>query len=196
MILFIVVAICILLYTIFADDWLIDHIKRDLKSYRPCKEILKDFGMWFWCNVFFNILNAFAVWLLSIILFVGLCFVCPEETSQWEFNINAMQDNVVTEGTFAYRGRGHVDGELSYFYSRTLSRGEMIEHIPANKTYIKYSDTERPHVEVHQSRLDLPEWLTKVFFIEWMNGKQTDYYVLVVPDGTITNTGQYEIDMK
>jgi hypothetical protein len=107
-----------------------------------------------------------------------------------------MQDNLVTEGTFAYRGRGHIDGELSYFYSRTLSKGEMIEHIPANKTYIRYSDTERPHVEVHQSRLDLPKWLTKVFFIEWMNGKQTDYYVLVVPDGTITNTGQYEIDMK
>lgn len=196
MILFIVVAICILLYTLFADDWLIYHIKRDLKSKHPCKEILKDFGMWFWSNVFFNTINIFLVWLVSIVLFVGLCFVCPDETSQWQFNINAMQDNLVTEGTFAYRGRGHIDGELSYFYSRTLSRGEMIEHIPANKTYIRYSDTERPHVEVHQSRLDIPEWLTKVFFIKWMNEKQTDYYVLVVPDGTITNTGQYEIDMK
>jgi len=122
-------------------------------------------------------------------------FVCPSEKYQWEFNINALQDNLVTEGRL-YGRRGYVDGELSYFYSRTLSLGEKIEHIPANKTYVRYSDTEHPHVEVHQSCMDIPEWLSKIFFLEWMNDKHTNYYVLVVPEGTITNTGQYEIDMK
>ena len=77
-----------------------------------------------------------------------------------------------------------------------MSMGEKIEHIPAKKTYIQYSNDERPHVEVHQSRMDIPEWLYKVFFIEWMNDKTTDYYVIVVPEGTMTSTGQFEIDMN
>lgn len=192
MILFILIAIGILIYTIFADNWLIYHLKRKTWS------VFNTVSTWLLGNVLLNIANIIFVWLISFVLFLGLVFVCPSETSQWQFNINALQDNLVTQGEFRgrYAQRGHIDGELSYFYSRTLSLGEKIEHIPANKTYVQYSDTEHPHVEVHQSCLDIPEWLTKVFWIEHMNSKTTKYYVLVVPEGTITNTGQYEIDME
>ena len=139
-----------------------------------------------------------SVFLVSVVLMFGLCFVCPSETSQWEFNINALQDNLVTQGEFRgrYASRGYIDGELSYFYSRTMYMGEKIEHIPANKTYVQYSDSEHPHIEVHQSCMDIPKWLNKIFFLECMNDKTTKYYVIVIPEGTITNTGQYEIDMK
>lgn len=195
MILFIVIAIIILLYTLFAYDWLIYHIKKDVKSSKPVLNILSDIGIWLTHNVLFNALNAGIVFLMSFCMLLILCFTCPSEKSQWQFNINAMQDNLVTEGNF-YGRRGHVDGELSYFYSRTMSLGEKIEHIPANKTYVRYSNDEQPHVEVHQSRIDIPEWMYKVFFLKGMNEKSTDYYVLVVPEGTITNTGQYEIDMS
>lgn len=195
MILFIVIAIIILLCTLFADDWLIYHIKKDAKSSKPVRNILGDIGNWFLHNVLFNALNALIVFLVSFCMLLMLSFTCPSEKSQWQFNINAMQDNLVTEGNF-YGRRGHVDGELSYFYSRTMSLGEKIEHIPANKTYVRYSNDEQPHVEVHQSRIDIPEWLYKVFFLKDMNEKSTDYYVLVVPEGTITNTGQHEIDMR
>jgi hypothetical protein len=192
MILFILIAIIILIFT--SSD-LITSIKYAIRAEHPCIEVLKRINEWFWTNIGLNLINIVAVWMLSIVLFFGLVFVCPSETSQWEFNINALQDNVVTEGRL-YGRRGYVDGELSYFYSRTLSLGEKIEHIPANKTYVRYSDTDQPHVEVHQSRVGIPEWMYKVFFLEWMNNKNTKYYVLVVPEGTITNTGQYEIDMK
>lgn len=189
MILFIIIALCILFESTR------DVVFKILSGDRKVITILKSINGWFWTNVGMNILNWGVVLTLSIPLFFGLAFVCPSETSYWEFNINAMQDNVVTEGRW-YGRRGNVDGELSYFYSRTLSMGEKIEHIPANKTYVRYSNTERPHVEVHQSCVDIPEWLTKIFFIDWMNNKTTKYYVLIVPEGTITNTGQYEIDMK
>ena len=129
-----------------------------------------------------------------MILF-GLCFVCPTERSQWEFNINALEDNLVTQGRL-YGRRGYVDGELSYFYSRTFTNGEKIGHIPASKTYVTYDNNAKPHVEVHNRRLDIPEWVEKVFWIKWMNDWQTEYYVLIVPEGTITNTGEYAIDMK
>lgn len=195
MILFIVIAICILLYTIFADDWLIYHIKKDAKSRHPGREIRNDVGCWFTYNLFFNMLNAFGVFLLSMCMLLVLVNTRPKETSQWQFDINALQDNMVTEGEF-YGRRDSIDGELSYFYSRTLSRGEKIEHIPADMTYIRYSDSEQPHVEVHQSRIDVPEWMYKVFFLRMMNEKTTDYYVLVLPEGSIRNTGQYDIDMQ
>ena len=195
MILFIVIAIIILLHSLVADDWLIYHIKKDAKSSKPVRNILGDIDIWFLHNVLFNSLNFILVGLVSVGMLVILSFTCPSEKSQWQFNINAMQDNLVTEGNF-YARRGHVDGELSYFYSRTMSLGEKIEHIPADKTYVRCSDDEQPHVEVHQSRIDIPEWMYKVFFLKAINEKTTDYYVLVVPEGTITNTGQYEIDMR
>lgn len=195
MILFIVIAVCILLYTIFADDWLIYHIKRDVRDSHPVREVLKDINCWFWGTALLQVANWVCVFSVSVLLFFGLCFILPSETSQWEFGINALEDNLVTEGHF-YGRRGYVDGELSYFYSRSFANGEKIGHIPADKTYIKYNNDARPHVEVHNTRKDVPEWLSKVLFIDWMNQWSTEYYVLIVPEGTITNMSEYSIDMK
>jgi hypothetical protein len=190
MILFIIIAVCILFLTTI--DELLPLI---LETNRSAVTILKAVNKWFWMNVGLNLFNVVMVWMLSIFLFFGLCFVLPSETSQWEFGINALEDNLVTQGQF-YGRRGYVDGELSYFYSRSFANGEKIGHMPANKTYIKYDNDARPHVEVHNTRKDVPEWLSKVFFIDWMNQWSTEYYVLIVPEGTITSTGQYEIDME
>lgn len=48
-----------------------------------------------------------------------------------------MKDNLVTEGRMYYRS-GRIDGELSYFFSRTMDKGEIIGHVPADSSYIKY----------------------------------------------------------
>lgn len=199
MILFIIIAICIFICTTFVDDGLIYKIKNNI-TYKchAIRNIIRDVWCWIWANIGLNILNIMCTYVISVVVLFCLCFVLPSQTSQWEFDINALQDNLVTQGEFRgrYASRGYVDGELSYFYLRPMSIGEKVEHIPANKTYVQYSDSEHPHVEVHQSCMDIPKWLGKVFFIDWMNSKTTDYYVLVVPEGTIANTGQYEIDMK
>lgn len=201
MILFIIIAICILLYTIFAksEDGLIWSLKRIYTYGLPFREKLKEIGSWFWMNVLLNAFNAICVFGLSVVMLFVLCNVCPKETTQYEFNINALQDNLVTQGRLRgsmYGSRGYVDGELSYFFSRTMSQGEIIGHIPAKKTYVQYSSTERPHIEVHQDRANIPDWLNKVLWLKPFNKYSTDYYVIVVPEGTITNSGQYEIDMK
>jgi hypothetical protein len=91
--------------------------------------------------------------------------------------------------------RGYFDGELSYFYSRTMSRGEIIEHIPANKTYIRYDNTVHPKVEVHTEELDIPEWVRENLIFD-LDSKQIDYYVMIVPEGTLKNSGEYNIDMS
>ena len=124
---------------------------------------------------------------------------CPMEESQWSFEINALKDNLVTEGHLRgsrFSVRGYVDGELSYFYSRNMRHGEIIEHIPADMTYIRYDNNVHPKVEVHQKKIDTPEWMSKVFFIDFLNQKTNDYYVIVVPEGTISNSGTYQIDME
>lgn len=195
MILFTIIAVCILLYTIFADTWLIYCIKQDLKSEHPVKEVFKSLGIWIGANGLFNAVNAMVVFIVSCGVLLVLANTRPAETSQWEFNINALEDNLVTKGHY-YGRRGYVDGELSYFYARPMAYGEKIGHMPANKTYIKYDNDARPHVEVHNKRIDIPEWASKVFWLDFMNDWSTEYYVLIVPEGTITNDGQYEIDMK
>lgn len=155
------------------------------------------FGGWFICNII-TILLAF---LLVIILSFGICIgyslfdIITED--QWEFNINALEDNLVTQGEIRggmFAVRGYFDGELSYFYSRTTSRGEIIEHIPANKTYLKYDNTVHPKVEVHTKELGIPKWIRELI-IE-LDTTQIDYYVIVVPEGTLKNSGEYNIDMS
>lgn len=202
MILFIAIEICILAYTIFADDWLIYHIRRGMKliSWKArIKSIIENISCWVWANVFGVMVNVLVVFGISFVAMGVMACTQPKIESQWQFNINALKDNLVTEGymhSSMFSARGYVDGEISYFYSRTMSQGEKIERIPADKTYIRYDDTVHPRVEVHQSQLDIPEWAYKVFWLEMMNEKVTDYYVIVAPDGTITNTGTYQIDME
>ena len=197
MVLFIVIAFIIFVWTLVDDEsGLIKRIKFSVKSYKPIRNTLKEIWGTFWTNIGLNILNWCAVFCISLILGTVLVRGGPREYSYWQFNINALQDNMGVEGHFRYGGRGYINDELSYYYSRTLSRGELIEHIPADKTYIRYSNKEKPHVEVHQSQADIPDWVGKVFFIKWINSIRTDYYVIVAPEGTITTTDQYEIDMR
>lgn len=196
MILFIAIAVCILFWTLSGEDGLIAAIRADTKKAHPICEIYCDIFNTVGVNLVCNIVNWCFVILASTLIGAILIDTSPKETSQWQFNINALQDNMGVEGRFRYGGRGYINDELSYYYSRTMSKGEIIEHIPADKTYIRYSDTEKPHVEVHQYKADIPDWVCKVFFINWMNNKVTDYYVIVAPEGTITTTGEYEIDMR
>lgn len=68
---------------------------------------------------------------------------CPKAESYYTFNINSLKDNLVTSEEIhggAFCVRGTIDGEISYFFSRTTDKGETIGHIPANKSYIKYDD--------------------------------------------------------
>lgn len=219
MILFILIAIGIALYTIFAKDWLIDSIKNIKETNKKVKENIKygrtncdtfflreynehDYEsvpkyifQWFVLNILSNVINFIFVFIISII--VVLC--CPKAKSYYTFNINSLKDNLVTSGEIhggAFCVRGAIDGEISYFFSRTTDQGEVIGHIPADKSYIKYDDSKKPCIEVHQENHKIPEIVEKLLFIKWCNDKSVDYYVIIAPNGTISTTGTYEIDME
>ena len=217
MILFILIAIGIALYTIFADGWLIDSIKNIEETNKEVKEnieygrtnydtcslreyndhdyesVPKYIFQWFVYNILFNVINFIIVFIISG--FAVMC--CPKTKSYYTFNINSLKDNLVTSGEIygsAFYVRGTIDGEISYFFSRTTDKGEIIEHIPADKSYIKYDDDKKPCIEVHEN--NTPEIVEKIFFTKWFNVKSIDYYVIIVPNGTISTDGTYEIDME
>jgi len=219
MILFILIAIGIALYTIFADGWLIDSIKNieetnkevkenieygrtnyDTFSFRKYNEhdyesVSKNILYWIMLNILFNVINFIIVFMISGI--VVLC--CPKAESYYTFNINSLKDNLVTSGEIhggAFCVRETIDGEISYFFSRTTDKGETIGHIPADKSYIKYNDSKNPCIEVHQKNHNIPEIVEKLLFTKWCNDKSVDYYVIIAPNGTISTTGTYEINME
>lgn len=155
-------------------------------------------GDWILKNLFVSLVTTLLIMMLSFFTCLGYALCDKYAEDQWEFNINALEDNLVTQGEIhggMFAVRGYFDGELSYFYSRTMSRGEIIEHIPANKTYIRYDNTVHPKVEVHTEELDIPEWVRENLLFD-LDSKQIDYYVMVVPEGTLKNSGEYNIDMS
>jgi hypothetical protein len=195
MILFILLAIGFALYTIFSDSGLIDSIKNIEETNKEVYgSVPKIIFQWFLLNIFFNVINFIFVFIISAI--VVLC--CPKAESYYTFNINSLKDNLVTSGEIhggAFCVRGTIDGDISYFFSRTTDKGETIGHIPADKSYIKYDDNKKPCIEVHQKNYKIPEIIEKLLFTKWFNNKSVDYYVIIAPDGTISTTGTYEIDM-
>jgi hypothetical protein len=155
-------------------------------------------GDWILKNLFVSLVTTLLIMMLSFFTCLGYALCDKYAEDQWEFNINALEDNLVTQGEIhggMFAVRGYFDGELSYFYSRTMSRGEIIEHIPANKTYLRYDNTVHPKVEVHTEELDIPEWVKENLIFD-LDSKQTAYYVMVVPEGTLKNSGEYNIDMS
>lgn len=219
MILFILLTIGFALYTIFAYSGLIDSIKNIEETNKEVKEnieygrtnydtfslreynehdyesVPKIIFQWFVLNICFNVINFIIVFIISAFVVV-LC--CPKAESYYTFNINSLKDNLVTSGEIhggAFCVRGTIDGDISYFFSRTTDKGETIGHIPADKSYIKYNDNKKPCIEVHQKNHKIPEIIEKLLFTKWFNIKSVDYYVIIAPNGTISTTGTYEIDM-
>ena len=65
-----------------------------------------------------------------------------------------------------------------------LERLEMISSVPFSL---------RSNSSRSSSSLNIVE---KIFFAKWFNVKSIDYYVIIVPNGTILTDGTYEIDME
>lgn len=219
MVLFIIIAIGIFIYSIFGKEWLIDSIKNmdeynkeiaekikyGMTNYstfsrrkydkRDYETIPKDIFGWLFGNIILNLINFVVVFLISALV---VC-IYPRTATEYSFNINSLKDNLVTSGEIhggAFCVSGSIDGEINYFFSRTMNEGEKIDHISAKDTYIKYDNESKPHIEVHQTVHKFPNWLQKILWVEAYNSTITEYYVIIVPEGTISTNGTYQIDME
>lgn len=202
MILFWLIEIAFIAYTVFSEDGLINNLHDDVRftfGFKKIITIIENIALWFFWNVLLAIINVVIVFCISFCAMIPFVATQPKIETEYSFNINAMQDNMTIEGRVGgsiFGARGYVNEDLSYFYARTMPQGEIIGHLPAKKTYIRYDNNVHPNIEVHQSQYEIPEWVCKVFWLEMFNEKTTDYYVIIAPEGTITNDGTYQIDMK
>lgn len=195
MILFILGILIVALYTIFREGWLAGSIKCMIKNKEVTfKNLVSEIGSWLFINVLIDIF----VFLIVTALSMPVVSIAPIQESQYSFEISSLKDNVVTVGKIKggiYSMRGYFDGELSYFFSRPTNKGEIVGHISAGKTYIQY-DNEKPRIEVHQKSPNISETMSKIFFTKWFVTKETEYYVLYVPEGTISTIDEYQIDLE
>lgn len=149
--------------------------------------------------------TVITVFISGFFTLVVICLpVFPTYDYSYKFNINSMKDNLVTEGCMYYRS-GYIDGELSYFFSRTMDKGEIIGHVPADSSYIKYDDDVHPNIEVHQEKINWGKAVGWKVFVPWLylfeKSKNFEYsqekeYIITVPLDTLTEQGSYEIDME
>ena len=145
--------------------------------------------------IFINILLNLLTFFIVLILSAFIVSFLPTQETNYEFKINSLKDNITTEGRL-YGRRGYIDDELTYFFSRSYTDGEKIGHIPADKTYVKYNNEEHPHITVYQESPIVNKFLEKMTFADILDTTETVKYVITVPDGTIETMGTYSIDME
>lgn len=180
------------------DEWNKEHTSYWERRNTYSKDDLKNPIKPIWSYSWYGIAAIILAFLISLGISTMACiFYCPMENYEYDFKINSLKDNLVTAGDVSggiFCVTGSIDGEINYYYSRTMINGDRIGHIPANKTYVKYNNEVKPKITVYKERVAYPEWFEKWFFT--FNIDDLRYYVITVPEGTMINNGTYEVDLE
>ena len=109
-----------------------------------------------------------------------------------QYEIYSLKDNYGVDG-YIGRWHGSIDSDLEYAYIYEVEgKGLTVGHIPADKTYINFSEdatsvtiyayTERP----------------KSKFLQWIFSESTDpaEYRIVAPKGSIVLADEYIVDLE
>lgn len=104
------------------------------------------------------------------------------ETTQ---EIYALSDNIGSSGNF-FLGTGQVGSDLSYFYVVDSENGKHIESVKRENAYVKYGDAHTVTVVSYEFENKALHWIA-------FSTKDNDY-IFCVPDGTITNSFQIDLN--
>ena len=137
---------------------------------------------------------SFAGLLLGVVIFL-LCGLWSDTVPQEECIIDeinvpivALQDNIITDGTFVL-GCGGVSGEMHYYFMRNTDKGYQMDSVKASTVYIRETDDVQPYYSV--SRVTgFKHWWTYILNIPGLCVNRTLY----VPTNTIYQ--EYNINMK
>lgn len=133
---------------------------------------------------------------LLVFLGIGLAACTAEyeivENPIAQYEAYSLKDNYGVDG---YIGRwyGSIDSDLEYAYIYEVEgKGLTVGHIPADKTYINFSE-DATSVTIY-AYTDRP----KSKFLRWFFGESTNpvEYHIIAPKGSILITDEYIIDLE
>lgn len=133
---------------------------------------------------------------LLVFLGVGLAACTAEyeivEEPVAQYEIYSLKDNYGVDG-YIGRWHGSINSELEYAYIYEVKgKGLTIGHIPADKTYINFSeDATSVTIYAYAER-------PKSKFSQWVFGESTTpvEYRIVAPKGSIVIADEYIVDLE
>lgn len=159
-----------------------------LVIYVWCEEI--------WVGVFTCIVESmaviFAAGAITLIVIMASSAIASAGENVIEYNqvsdthIIALKDNQNINGSFYIMG-GYVDEDLYYYYATETEFGYKTEKIKADNAYIKYTDGET-HIEKYDG-----DFVNRRRYF-WGFPMCSSRYIIYVPEGTITN--EFDIDLE
>lgn len=163
MILFMIIFIPFVIYSIFAKDWLIDCLlHKDVRKYNTKSE---------------SIVNCFATWLEGIFIFTFIIGIIV-------FAISAVAGLVYPTAYIEYSY--NLDSQ-----EYIISDEEINIDLCTEEGII---DESKPYVKILKSIKEYPEWMKKVFLVDWFKNEAIEYYTIIIPEGNIDKT--YKINLK
>ena len=148
--------------------------------------------------VFGIIIGALIGTMVALLVFLGVILatcgaeyeIVEEPLEQYE--IYSLKDNYSVDG-YIGRWHGSIDSELEYaFIYEVKGKGLTVGHIPADKTYINFSeDATSVTIYAYTRR-------PKNKFLQWFFGESTDpaEYHIVAPKGSIVIADEYIVDLE
>ena len=144
------------------------------------------------------IVGALIGTLVALLVFLGIVLAaCGAEQEIVEvpiaqYEVYSLKDNYGVEG-YIGRWHGSIDSDLEYaFIYEVEGKGLTVGHIPADKTYINFSeDATSVTIYVYTER-------PKSKFLQWFFGESTSpaEYHIVAPKDSIVITDEYIIDLE
>lgn len=136
--------------------------------------------------------------LVALLVFLGIVLTtCSAEYEIVEdpvaqYEVCSLKDNYGVDG-YIGRWHGSIDSDLEYAYIYEVKdKGLTVGHIPADKTYINFSESATSvtiYAYAHRP---------KSKFLQWFFGESTNpvEYHIVAPKGSILITDEYIIDLE
>ena len=113
-----------------------------------------------------------------------------EQESQW--NIYAFSDNI-TVGGRVYFLSARVDGNLCYYYLANSSHGQVVYKIDSSNTYLNYiPENEACYMQKYERVFNDTFW--NKFFIPRIFSPTDCYYVAYIPEGSVSN--EFQVDLQ
>lgn len=166
-----------------------DHYVYHGSWYGDKPKIRTYFGEWFLLIFFVGFLYVFISFGIYIFTEGSDNFTHYEKDSEW--TIYALDDSIGASGRF-FLGSGRIDSDIYYYYVYNTVHGQKIGKLRASNVYLKYDD-DNHYIEKYNRHYN-DDLKTKLLVTQLFTKCEDSYYVIYIPEGSITN--DFTVDLQ